>query len=69
MFGTLVAAKRKFLAAYAEEQIRFALAKELLQQQPKTQITQEALIACVEADEAMDRLEAAIRRVEQLQSN
>lgn len=66
----LIAAKREFLAAFAEEQIRFAVAKELLQQQPETTpISQEALLACAEADNAMDRLQAAIQRVEQLQLN
>lgn len=84
MFTALVAAKQELLAtrelcslsarqslaaAFAEEQIRFAVAKELLEAQPKAMISQEALVACAEADEAMDRLQAAIQRVEQLESN
>jgi len=98
MSNTIIAAKREFLAALAEEQIRFAvaseacragtLAKELLQHQPETTgtsvarpafgtpISQEALLqaeacasACAEADKAMDRLQAAIERIEQLQLN
>ena len=69
MFTTIIAAKRELLVAYAEEQIRFAAAKELLEAQLKAKISQETLIACAEADEAMDRLQAAIQRVEQLKSN
>ena len=42
---------------------------ELLQRQLKARISKEAVIACAEADEAMDKLQAAILRVEQLQSN
>jgi hypothetical protein len=64
----LIAAKREFLAAFAEEQIRFAVAKELLQSET-TPISQEALLACAEADNAMDRLQAAIQRIEQLELN
>ena len=73
MFTALIAAKQKFLAAFVEEQIRFAVAKKFLEQQintdPKALISQEARIACAEADNAMDRLQAAVQRVERLESN
>lgn len=76
MFNTIILAKAEVLAAKVEEEIRFAAAKEILQRQPKGQISQEALEACTEADAAMDRLrtkltllQAAVRRFEQLQSN
>ena len=65
----LVTAKRECLAASTKEQVLFAIAKELLQRQLKARISKEAVIACAEADEAMDKLQAAILRVEQLQSN
>ena len=65
----IITARQELLAVLAEEQIRFAAAKELLAAQPEAEISQEALVACAEADEAMDRLHAAIRRVEQLQTN
>jgi hypothetical protein len=66
---TLITARQELLAVLAEEQIRFAAAKELLAAQPEAEISQEALVACAEADEAMDRLHAAILRVERLQTN
>ena len=69
MLNTIIAAKREYLAAYAEEQIRFTIAKELLAQEPDAPISQEALVACAEADNAMDRLQFAIQRIEQLESN
>jgi hypothetical protein len=59
-----VRARRELVAASVEERICFRRSKEALAQQPpKSELSPAVTVLCAQADRAMDRLQAAIRKV------